>query len=251
MTGLIAPPGISYTAITNRLKTLYQGVTVNNHLSFQIATPELVAQIATLESFYEQFANETNYSVKGFWPNESLQETNKNHVITSHKGAHIGLMQIPVTGGMADAWDWLQNTMDGVLLPVNVKSNYSFQYKLDVAYKLFASPTIIAAHPGLLALSPCQLEEMALDLNGPSNTGKSSGQYYVPLKSNGSWQWAINPNTSSAAIICGVCYVISVRGNTPLNLASGSSPSSCSATDPPTNLDDECENEGCPITVNN
>jgi len=54
--------------------------------------------------------------------------------------------------------------------------------------------------------------------------------FYVPEKiADGSWRWGINTTRN----ICGLCYVITIRNITPFSLQSGSSPSSCSADDPP------------------
>jgi hypothetical protein len=237
MTGVADPPGISFDAITSRLESLYQEVTIKKDASFVPTTTELMAQAVTLESSYEQFSEEELYGVDEFWPNESPEGKAKNGK-TIKAGAHIGLTQVPVS--IADAWDWLQNTQDGVLLP----SSYSFQYKLKLAYK-FASPSVLKKYTGLLALSNCQLEEMSLELYGSSPGSLSSEQYYIPEKgTNGSYQWAINEDGN----FCGVCYVAAVRETTPLSLPEGSSPSSCSTTpsDPPTNLHDECHDEGCP-----
>ena len=163
MTGPLNPPGISYDAITEQLTTLYNTVTVTNDPSFnaqtsQQTTPtsELMAQVVAHESNSLQFKTiaNTTYSVNGVWPHESGAIKNKKGQITTRAGVHIGLTQVPVT--MADAWDWLQNTHDGVLLP----NENSFQAKLNLAYNSFASSKIISNHPGLTPLTSCQLGKL-------------------------------------------------------------------------------------------
>lgn len=169
--------------------------------------------------------------------------------------ANLGTNQATPTA-LADAWDWLQNTQDGVQLP----SENSLQSKLSTAYNL--SIDIQADHTNSVSakppnLSPCQLEQMALELYGPypgglEDTPTSLHKQYYTVKcsggagancTGGSWQWVIN----TAGNLCGVCYVAKVRNNTPLSMPFGSSPSSCSATDPPTNLASLCKLHGCKI----
>ncbi len=159
------------------------------------------------ESNYLQFANEVLYNITNFWPYGA--------------GMHRGLMEVP-TKTMADAWNWIQNAQDGVLIP----SQNSLQCKLGVANKLASQ---MEASHATLSLTACQLEEMAIDLYGPR-----PGKYYVVQ--NGAW--AIN----STGDFCGVCYVIAVRNEVP---PTGGSATSCQAppgilADPPTNLDSEC-----------
>ena len=94
-----------------------------------------MTQIAYVESgkTYQQFANRPNpgethaeypYKIVDNWPVESAV-TKKS----KHRGAHIGLMQVPVT--QQDAWDWIQNTKDGV-----TTGTFSFQTTLNNAYSL-------------------------------------------------------------------------------------------------------------------
>ncbi len=254
MTGVFpSTTGIPYADITNQLDTtLYSTVTLTNDSSFNSKTdpetPELMAQVASVESNYKQFSNEDLNGVVESWPNESYpvyKKENGKRVLVTPQGAHIGLTQVPVN--MMDAWDWLQNTKDGVLWPGG-KANYSFEYKLYHDYKLFSNSTVLATHPGLLGLNSCQLEEMALESNGPHPGTVASQQYYVPQKVNGSYQWAINMKN-----ICGVCYVTSVRNTTPFSLPHGSSPSSCSAMDPPSpsSITAACNSNFCPLNIPN
>lgn len=89
--------------------------------------------------------------------------------------------------------------------------------KLQIAYNL-ANTLYGTYKPTPAALTSCQLEEMALELYGPSAGRTTSSQYYIPKCSgtrNGTtcsvqWQWEINPVNP-----CGVCYVASVRGMIP------------------------------------
>lgn len=234
--GVTPPTGIPYSTITSQLESLYSSVSYilykGNKVSFSPVTPELMAQVATVESSERQFADKGLYYSDSSWPLESPKETVKRRTIPA--GAHIGLMQLPTT--MADAWDWLQNAHDGVLLP----NDYSFQDKLGTGYWL----SVKLGGALHLALSSCQLEEMALELNGPSAGRVYSMQYYTTEPENGSPQWIINTKNN-----CGVCYVIKVRDQVPL---SGGSTSSCPATpsipaDPPTDLVDSLNCSSCPI----
>lgn len=191
-----------------------------------------MAQVVTLESSYRQFAEEALYNFGTFWPLASPEEKDRAGRVTSRAGSHIGLTQVPVT--MAAAWDWLQNAHDGVLLP----NQYSFQEKLNIAY----GKSVALGKKHNLTLSSCQLEEMALELNGPFAKGPLSLQYYKTQLVNDSWQWLINTDNA-----CGVCYVIKVRNTVPL---SGGSTSSCPATpsipeDPPTNLQTQLDCSAC------
>lgn len=142
--------------------------------------------------------------------------------------ADLGTNQATLTT-MADAWDWLQNANDGVLLP----NQYSFQEKLSIAY----GQAVALGKKYNLTLNSCQLEEMALELNGPYAATGLQNQYYVIQTANGSSSWFINTKNP-----CGVCYVIKVRNATPL---SGGSTSSCPATptipaDPPIDYYYDC-----------
>ncbi len=268
-----SPQGIPYATIYNQLKSLYGAVTIPKDSSFTPATLALMTQIAAVESggFYEQqFFQPPNvsakypYSVTASWPLESEANGSKN-------GAHIGLMQVPVTQraklgkttiGQANAWNWIQNATDGVECPpgtakagtcgeADSAGEDSFQEKLIMAYynmqKMQGGLT-----PALGALSSCQLEEMALALYGPFAGGKNlDNQYYIPTcsgtaynyKTGGtktcstsSWQWTVNTITTQTPY-CGVCYVAEVRTTAFPNLGSTSSCGDTSGLpDPPTNL---------------
>jgi len=227
--------------IADQLLTLYANVTVPGS-SFTPATPQLMTQVASRESSYEQFTDGNLYDFGTLWPHESGKPG------AYRAGKHIGLTQVPVT--MGDAWDWLQNTDDGVLMP----SQNSFQEKLENAYSLSVSilkkyPTPAGGTP--LTISSCQLEEMALELYGDHPGGTHLGaQYYIPRCTGGtgtkctggSWQWLIN----TPGNYCGVCYVWKVRTTAPIG---GGSTSSCPASplnsaDPPTLSG--CEIHHCP-----
>jgi hypothetical protein len=283
VTGILSSdsdPGIPAQAISNQLNTLYETT-----LSFPTGTPSpgqlqvsgsttkgLMAQVALVESGkYQQFRNPPGlyknptypYSVVDSWPLESGPGKN------ARTGGHIGLMQLPINGtienggtsGQADAWDWTKNTSDGVaLFQTGFPKNTA---KLQLAYN--NANTMYENHPGIPALTSCQLEEMALELYGPGAAGTNLNvQYYVPKCVNGKgsncaggqWQWEIN-----LANLCGVCYVAAVRATVPL-AAPPSMATSCSASDPPfpdtaynktTTFEDACSdsdiNKKCPIAI--
>jgi hypothetical protein len=260
-------PGIPYTTITSQLNSIYPSVSWPSATPTPAGpiTPGLMAQLATYESgVYQQFFNppgtyhNPTFPFKGVvasWPLESAPTKVKKagRTIRSPAGGHIGLMQLPINGmpgttgtyGQGDAWNWIQNTMDGVLNGSN-----SFQTKLNSAYSKEGSiQSGVSPSNALPALTKCQLEEMALELYGPRASIKLVQQYYIPFCKGkpqasgqttcvgGSWIWGVN---TTAANICGICYVIGVRNAIPPYPPNGSA-SSCSSTDPPTKQDcSEC-----------
>jgi hypothetical protein len=193
-------------------------------------TRGLMTEVAMEESNYTQFVNKTPavYGVSNFWPTGS--------------GPRIGLMQVPTT--MTDAWSWVQNAQDGVVIP----SEYSIQCKLGTANSR-ASKIEAGAQNSLPSLDSCQLEEMALVLYGssPPHPGTNLAEQYYTKScvggtgatcKNGSWQWTINKFGN----LCGVCYVIAARNEV---LSSWVSATKCQppagiSADPPTNLTSEC-----------
>lgn len=162
-TAYITGTEIPNTAITDQLVSLYDG-----------ATPHLLTGIAMRESSYRQFAQSVLYGYSGDWPLESYDG-----------GSHIGLMMVPLTN--ADAWDWLENTVDGANL---------FKQKLALAQHY--ENLIIASHPGLPELGGVDLEKMAVLLYGPGARRSLLKQYFIPVhpvqKSSpgSSWTWAVN-----------------------------------------------------------
>jgi hypothetical protein len=242
---LILTHGISipYSDITNQLVTVYNSpgnVTIpNDPDGFATVTPQLMAQVAMKESTYKQFAFRELYNFSALWPLESPPSSH------SHSGSHVGLTQVPVT--MADAWDWLQNTEDGVILP----SQNSIEQKLRISYSKVKLLQAVYGYPSTMPdLSPCQLEEMAVELYGPYSGGIEVGkQYYTGQRnsSTGYWQWVINITGNN----CGVCYVAHVRNEIPLSddypasMCPGSPPDAPNIpADPPTTLN--CT--GCPAS---
>lgn len=177
---------------TNQLVSLYASG----------ATPRLMTGLAQHESGYYQFTSQNLLGATALWPTES-----------DDGGSHIGLMMIPTAENLA--WDWLQNTNDGV----NDTNNGFAGAKLPLA-KSFVnwltgtkSNKNVPVHQGLLTfLSPSvQLENMALVLyRGNTAAAGWAGQYYIPvcpppgtIKAKGntwtcngaSWYWAVNdPN---------------------------------------------------------
>ena len=172
-------------------------------------------------------------------------------------------MQLPVFGtiakygtdGQADAWNWLQNTSDGVAL-FQTGFGGGNSSKLQIAYN-FANQ-LYEQYPGIPSLTSCQLEEMAIELYG-SNPGKgSSAQYYSPACVNGKGsscaggqcQWQINDGGN----FCGVCYVAAVRAAVPPS-GPPSMATSCTSTDPPsptstyrnTTFMDACKKKKCVV----
>ncbi len=137
--------------ITTELTDVYQGMKQicpnpggkNTPIAFTPATAGLMTQVAMLESTYQQFFNETlpltadgyTYEIDNVWPHENGATS------VARAGAHIGLMMVPTT--MVDAWDWLQNVTDGILVPTVAdpcesvtEGLSSFQYKLGTASRL-------------------------------------------------------------------------------------------------------------------
>jgi hypothetical protein len=143
-------------------------------------------QIAMQESTYQQFFTKTLYGVSALWPHESYDG-----------GSHIGLMQVPAT--MANAFDWLQNTKAGSVVFLNA-----------IKYSKSEEALIHASTPGLPALTPVQLENMALSAYTIGYKGVTM-QYYIPDSSSGTPQWV--ENTVNDPV--GTQYADSVRQQVP------------------------------------
>jgi hypothetical protein len=218
----------------------------------------LMTQIAALESrpFCQQFFDPPDnfaspyYPYGGVidsWPVESGGSGSNN----AGGGAHIGLMQVPVS--QQNAWDWIQNARDGTMCPQKKPNSAtcgaaksvgknSFQEKLLIVYNRMLAMQK-GKSPALGALTSCQLEEMALAEYGPYSSGSLENQYYYAACngtpngntcSGGNWQWTINdsgapPDTN----FCAICYAAYVRAT----YLPGGSLSSCGETsgsaDPP------------------
>ena len=155
--------------------------------------------IAQHESTYLQFFSQFLLGATALWPHES-----------NDGGSHIGLMMVPITGPLA--WDWTQNTTDGV----NSTDHGFVGAKLPLANTWMnriisgSSKLSVPAHKGLSAFaSPStDLENMALVLyRGNAASASWTGQYYIPvcpppgtINANGntwtcsgaSWYWAVN-----------------------------------------------------------
>ena len=173
-------------------------------------TTGLMTGEAEEESAYHQFkypgqgspaAPDLFNGIQGLWPYES-----------GGGGSHIGPMMVPTTDG--DAWDWTQNTSDGV----NSTSDGFVGSKLAIAQNFVnwltgaSKNKNVPVHKGLTEFtSPStQLENMALVLYGNEAQSGWANQYYVPVchppgtvsakgntwSCNGaSWYWAVNdPN---------------------------------------------------------
>lgn len=160
ITGIVIPDA----EITNRLIELYHG-----------PTERLMTGIAMVESSYRQFAITTLYRRNDLWPLESYDG-----------GSHIGLMQVPVN--MQWAWDWMENTYEGVRL---------FQHEKIPAARRIANrirAQIRQQYAGhLRPLDRVELERMALVLYGPHASADLWRQYYVPQQTPaGDWEWVVN-----------------------------------------------------------
>jgi hypothetical protein len=246
VTGIVAPPGVPNSDITDQLETLYDGLRCPatscparyRTYAPDTSNPILLGQIAVQESDYQQFVESGGppglpqwppYGIDAFWPNESYQEVNESGTITSKAGAHIGLMQVPLS--MDNAWNWLDNTQAGATGP------YGFQPKLVLAAKHAAA--IQTAHNGgapnlhLPNLSSVQLENMALLLYGPFAPSKNilARQYYIPQCTgtvsgktcSSGWQWEPNTagNPNGVDYVCNPATVppSGVRNQTPPGLS--------------------------------
>jgi hypothetical protein len=251
VTGIAAtqssPHTIPDSTIYSKLSMSYGAVTIPaTGALFSPATSGLMTQIAAWESrpYCQQFFDPPNTTamypdeIVDSWPLESGEDG----------GSHIGLMQVPIS--QPNAWDWIQNTTNGIKCrkptaiscqAKNTPGNSSFQAKLLISYNRMIAMQK-GKSPALPALSPCQLEEMALAEYGPYSSPSLIEQYYIPTCTgtrngnnctNGSWQWSINSSGAPPdphPHYCAVCYVMDVRAS---HLPDNGS-SSCGSSDPPT-----------------
>lgn len=116
------------TYITPQLDGLYQ-----SSQSYPAgATPNLMTGVAEEESNYFQFLTPlqgnadlfqlfANFAIAAKWPYQSKGDG----------GSHIGLMMFQTT--TVDAWNWLQNTTDGV----NLFSGTTSPNKISIAFYLY------------------------------------------------------------------------------------------------------------------
>ena len=175
ITGVAIPTSV----ISNELAALYAGG----------YTPNLLEQIATYESSYQQFYTEELYNVVALWPHESYDG-----------GSHIGLMQVGTTqGGFGDSFDWTQNAQAGAALFIN---------GLQIAKSHLNK--IVKANPGLPKPTPAMLEDESLSFY---NVGTKYDYWTVVIGQKGTPQW--QENTSGDPI--GTAYADCVRQQTPPN----------------------------------
>jgi hypothetical protein len=179
--------------------------------------------IAEQESAYNQFIYPGQGSppepdlfdeIQGLWPREP-----------DDGGSHMGLMMVPTTATFA--WDWTQNTNDGVnstdhgfvgaKLPI-ATNMASWLLTGKKASKRNQLPEDVPAHVNLAPLSSpsAQLENMALVDYGPGAASLYwAQQYYIPVCptgnittshsawtcNGGAWYWAVNdPNIDQNVI---------------------------------------------------
>src|SRR6266852_2063068 len=155
--------------------------------------------LAQHESAYKEFVSQNLLGATALWPHESYDG-----------GLHIGLMMVPVSEALA--WDWQQNTNDGV----NSTDHGFLAAKLPLATTWMtrmikgSSTYNVPKHNNLGQLTSSQLENMALVLYGPGASASWTRQYYIPVCpgtisasgntwtcSGASWYWAVNdPNTN-------------------------------------------------------
>ncbi|MFZ0660132.1 MAG: hypothetical protein WAM05_15510 [Candidatus Binataceae bacterium] len=213
------PGGICDAAITSDLSAFMAPYTQN-----------LFELIASQESSYRQFSLVADfytsappppplYTVNTLWPVESPP--------AKYAGGYaIGLMmdQLDLTKKseteMTTAWDWIENAQTGY-------NTFESKVKL-LTTKIMPQ---VSKYSGLSALSSNSLmfEQMAVFQYAgfASNPASILSQYYIPQCSsgppkgtacpNGTWQWGVNPNTST-----GDKYVSLVYGQTPPNVSCGS-----------------------------
>lgn len=143
--------------------------------------------IASYESSYMQFSNETLYGVTDKWPYESIKDG----------GSHIGLMMVQTDANLDYAWNWLTNTQGGVNLFVNSKLVYSHTY----VNRIISQQAALGIT--LRDLTPTEHENNALVNYGPY---ASTTQLYYTLNSQGT-DWIKN----TAGNPLGVTYADDVQ----------------------------------------
>lgn len=180
------------SVITNQLVT--SPASYSNSASYPSGgTPGLMAQVAEVESSYQQFVYSDlyfdleSYEFVAKWPNEC-----------PGGGACIGLMQVGPTIA-SSAWSWIINAETGVNLFSGNPPSGSNKISLATRY----GSQIIALYPELSPLSGYQIENMALVLYGGAGSQQLDDQYYIPTcpppgTVNGrqcqgaTWQWTEN-----------------------------------------------------------
>jgi len=155
--------------ITERLKTLYDPEPGG--------TESICCGIASVESSYIQFKSRTLYGRNDRWPHESYDG-----------GTHIGLMQVVTT--FSRAWDWFENTGDGVdLYEANIQQSHNHVNNIR------------AQHAGLRDLTAVEHE------NNASSIYRMGNVYYY--RWNGDEEnpdWEVNTDNPT-----GVAYANEVR----------------------------------------
>jgi hypothetical protein len=185
--------------ITERLVSLYTS------LYPEAATPNLMTGICMVESTYQQFRKRQLYGIYELWPNESKDSLiHKDKNPPPKDGSHVGLMSVQTTKSACQkkgvdkcnawAWNWLENTEEGVRF-------FVFEKLRNIA--LSNEQKIIKKHPGLRALTTLERENMALALYGPGAGGEDlEMQYYIAkrITRNGIqiWDWEENKNNLEA-----------------------------------------------------
>ena len=167
----IAGVQIPDQTITERLVGLYAGG----------GTPRLMTGLAMRESSYRQFSStllngppNLLFGIPGLWPYESYDG-----------GSHVGLMMVPTQMGVA--YDWQQNTQDGVYLFAGQKLQFAGNYEASIRSRF----------PNLRPLTLQEHELNALVFYGPPSikvsqscetcpTGKL-GAYWVPNGQGTDW----------------------------------------------------------------
>lgn len=161
---------------------------------FPGGTPNLFLGIACTESRFKQFSTTrlkggttavplVLWGIAGCWPNESYDG-----------GSHVGLTQ--VENNMTDAYDWIQNTWDGV-------RGVFLNWAIPTAQHYESSTR--SAHSQLPALSTTQTEDNALVFYRMGGDPEG-GPYWIP-NANGTG-WVANTQNPT-----GTEYRNSVRNN--------------------------------------
>jgi hypothetical protein len=181
ITGAAIPDGL----ITSHLIELYDG-----------ATDALLTGIASKESSYRQFRRLTIYGRQGLWPNESME---------SKPGSHIGLMMVPITKGIDNAWDWTANAKTGQEI---FQAGYQTAKNRMMNFVRGIPGRAEFCHNGLRNLSPVELEDWGISLYGPYATDILKKQYYIPTRdATGRCIWKINKDGNPG----GLAYTMDVR----------------------------------------
>jgi hypothetical protein len=200
VTFFITGTSIPDTTITSELDSLYNG-----------KTPNLMTGIAEVESSYAQFSSRALYGVNAFWPTEGPDG-----------GSHVGLMMDCVVPTSKKApcgndqktwagieWNWQTNASNGVTLFTTDKVHFAKLYE----------KRLVKSVNKIVALTPSQLEDMAVGLYGPSAKSGFENQEYIPTCVGGTingkdcvggtWEWEYNTQNNPGEVL----YVANVRKN--------------------------------------